>query len=70
MPLVPLHFSLSGFVEQISAALWGWPTIVLLFGTHLFLTIVLKFPQRKIFTAIKMSFKKDPDASGDVSQFG
>lgn len=70
MPLVPLHFSLSGFVEQISAALWGWPTIVLLFGTHLFLTIVLKFPQRKIFTAIKMSFTKDPDASGDVSQFG
>jgi len=70
MPFVPFHFSLSGFVEQISAALWGWPTIVLLFGTHLFLTIALKFPQRKIFTAIKMSFTKDPDASGDVSQFG
>ena len=27
-------------------------------------------PQRKIFTAIRLSFKKDPDSEGDVSQFG
>jgi AGCS family alanine or glycine:cation symporter len=30
----------------------------------------LRFPQLKIFTAIKLSIKKDPDATGDVSQFG
>ena len=65
-----LSFNITGFVETLSGVLWGWPTIILLFGTHLFLTVVLKFPQRKIFTAIKMSFTKDKDASGDVSQFG
>lgn len=65
-----LSFNITSFVDTLSGALWGWPTIILLFGTHLFLTVVLKFPQRKIFTAIKMSFKKDKDASGDVSQFG
>ena len=67
---MPLSFNLGSFVEMLSGALWGWPTIILLFGTHLFLTVVLKFPQRKIFTAIKLSFTKDKGASGDVSQFG
>lgn len=43
--------------------------IILLLGTHLFLTVRLRFPQRKIFTAIKLSFQKDPDSYGDVSQF-
>lgn len=44
--------------------------IILLIGTHIFLTIRLRFPQRKIFTAIRLSFKHDPDSEGDVSQFG
>ncbi len=56
--------------EDISGIVWGWPMIILLLGTHLFLTIRLKFPQRKIWTAIKLSVKKDKDATGDVSQFG
>ncbi|MBQ6746924.1 MAG: alanine:cation symporter family protein [Bacteroidaceae bacterium] len=43
--------------------------IIMLLGTHLYLTIRLRFPQRMIFTAIRLSVKKDPDASGDVSQF-
>ena len=54
----------------MTAALWGWPTIALLLGTHIFLTIRLRFPQLKIFKAIKLSFTKDPDSTGDVSQFG
>lgn len=65
-----LHFPIAGLVDALSGALWGWPTIILLFGTHLYLTAVLKFPQRKIFKAIKLSFTKDDRASGDVSQFG
>lgn len=55
---------------QISSALWGWPMIILLLGTHLFLTIRLRFPQAKIFTAIRLSVTEDDHASGDVSQFG
>lgn len=44
--------------------------IVLLLGTHIYLTIRLRFPQRKILTAIKLSVKNDDQAAGDVSQFG
>lgn len=60
----------SAIVEQVSSFLWGWPMIALLLGTHLYLTIILKFPQRKLFTAIKLSVTKDKEGSGDVSQFG
>ena len=56
--------------ESVSGFLWGWPMMILLFGTHIFLTIKLRFPQRKLFKAIGLSIKKDPDAAGDVSQFG
>ena len=43
--------------------------IIMLLGTHLFLTIRLKFPQRHIFKAIKLSVSRDKDSTGDVSQF-
>ena len=55
---------------EVSSLLWGWPMIILLLGTHLFLTIRLRFPQRKIFTAIRLSVKRDDGAEGDVSQSG
>lgn len=61
---------LQHITEVVSSFLWGWPMIILLLGTHLFLTIRLRFPQRKIFTAIRLSFKKDRGSEGDVSQFG
>jgi AGCS family alanine or glycine:cation symporter len=60
----------SAIVEKVSSFLWGWPMIALLLGTHLYLTIILKFPQRRIFQAIKLSVTKDKSGSGDVSQFG
>ncbi len=50
--------------------MWGWPMIILLLGTHIFLTVRLKCPQRKIFEGIRLSVSKDKDATGDVSQFG
>lgn len=62
--------SFSKIVADITAALWGWPTIILLLGTHIFLTVRLRFPQLQIFKAIKLSVTKDKDSSGDVSQFG
>lgn len=57
-------------IEKIGNIVWGWPMIIILLGTHIFLTIRLKFPQRKVFKAIKMSFAKDHDSDGDISQFG
>lgn len=44
--------------------------IVLLLGTHLFLTIRLRFPQRKLLTALRLSVSKEKGADGEVSQFG
>lgn len=61
---------LNDILSMISGFLWGWPMIILLLGTHLYLTVRLRFPQRYIFKAIKLSFKKDKDAQGEVSQFG
>ncbi len=62
--------TINDILTQVSGFLWGWPMIILLLGTHVYLTIILRFPQRKIFTAIRLSVKRDPDATGDVSQFG
>ena len=39
-------------------------------GTHLFLTVRLRFPQRKLFKAIRLSVQSDKSGQGDVSQFG
>ena len=62
--------SINEFFSLFSSYLWGWPMIILLLGTHVFLTLRLKIPQRKIFTGIRLSIKKDHGATGDVSQFG
>ena len=61
----------ANIVDAIDGFVWGWAMIVLLLGTHLYMTIRTKFIQRKIGTAIKLSFsREDKDAEGDVSQFG
>lgn len=62
--------TLSHIIETCSNFLWGWPMMIALLGTHLFLTVRLRFPQRKIFKAIRLSVKSDKTATGDVSQFG
>lgn len=61
---------INDFFSQLSGLLWGWPMIILLLGTHIFLTIRLKFPQRHIVKAVKLSLKPDKGSKGDVSQFG
>lgn len=62
--------SLQNFITFINGYLWGPPMIILLFGTHLFMTFRTGFIQKKTLRAIKLSVTKDPDASGDISQFG
>lgn len=57
-------------ISKINGLMWGWPMLILLFGTHIYLTIRLKVPQRKVFKGIALSVKRDPDSPGDVSQFG
>lgn len=62
--------AMESFLQQISDVLWGWPLIVLLVGTHIFLTFRLKFIQRYMFKAIKISFSRKREGEGDISQFG
>lgn len=58
------------FAAQLASWVWGLPLIVLLFGTHLFLTVRTGFIQRYVFRGIRISLKRKPDGPGDVSQFG
>ena len=58
------------FIETLSSYLWGWPMIVMLIGTHLYLTVRLRFPQRYLFKAMRLSVTPDKGTTGDVSQFG
>ena len=61
---------INDFYSELSGLLWGWPMIILLLGTHVFVTIRQRFPQRHLIKAVKLSVKPDKDSKGDVSQFG
>ena len=61
--------SLEKVLSLINSYVWGLPLIVLLAGTHVFLTFRLGFIQRHIGKAIKISFKKSSEGSGDISHF-
>ena len=58
------------FINLLDGWVWGVPMLVLLLGSHIYLTFRTGFIQRKLPTAIKLSVTKDPDAPGDISQFG
>lgn len=60
---------INDFINSVDDFLWGWFMIILLLGTHLFVTIRTKFVQKKTIKAIKLSVTKDPDSSGDISPF-
>jgi AGCS family alanine or glycine:cation symporter len=62
--------ALERLFQTMSDLLWGFPMIVLLLGTHLFLTVRLRFIQRYIGTAIRLSFSRTREGEGDVSPFG
>ena len=64
-----LHAVVS-FINISNKWIWSWPMIILLLGTHIFMTIRTKGIQRKLGTAIKLSVTRDPGAEGEVSQFG
>jgi len=61
---------LEQIISDISNLVWGPPLLILLLGTHVFLTFRLRFIQRYLGTAIKLSLKRSTEGSGDVSQFG
>lgn len=62
--------TLEKVLDQISGYVWGIPLLVLLFGTHLFLTFRLGFIQKYTFKAIRMSFTRTKEGEGQISHFG
>ena len=62
--------SLTALVSACSNFIWGVPMRVMLFGTHLFLTVRLRLVQRHIPKAIRLSLSPDEGSQGEISQFG
>lgn len=58
-------------IQTVDDFVWGWGMIVLLLGTHIFMTVRTGFIQRKtILKGIPLSVAKEDGADGEVSQFG
>ena len=57
-------------LDNVGTWVWGPLTLVVLFGTHIFLTVRLGGIQRHIFKGIRLSFLRKNEGSGDISQFG
>jgi AGCS family alanine or glycine:cation symporter len=62
--------AIEAFLARVSDWVWGIPLLVLLCGTHVFLTVRLGLIQRYLLTAIRISFRREKEGQGDVSQFG
>jgi len=61
--------ALESIVNDINGWLWGPPLLLILFGTHLFLTVRLGFVQKRLGHALRLTFSKG-SGEGDVSHFG
>ncbi len=62
--------AIEALLAQASDFVWGPPLLILLFGTHLFLTVRLKFIQTYLPQAIKLSFSREKEGDGEITQFG
>jgi alanine or glycine:cation symporter, AGCS family len=60
---------MENILSKLSDIVWGVPLLILLMGTHLFLTFRLRFIQKYIPAAIRLSFRRSKEGKGDVSQF-
>jgi AGCS family alanine or glycine:cation symporter len=56
-------------LEAMSDWVWGLPLLVLLFGTHLFLTVRLRVIQLYLPRAIRLSLSRKREGAGDISHF-
>ena len=60
-------------IKTIGGYVWGLPLIILLLGTGLYLTVILRGIQfRKLFPSLYLAFvkrKESDDSEGDISHF-
>jgi AGCS family alanine or glycine:cation symporter len=57
-------------ITLIDNWLWGPPLLILLIGTHIYLTFRTGFIQRKLGLGIKLTRARDRGSPGDIAQFG
>lgn len=61
--------AIDSFLSGASSFLWGYILLFGLLGTHLYLTVLLRFPQRHLFTAMRYYFSRGKESGGHISQF-
>lgn len=57
------------YLKSFNNFLWTYPMLILLMGTHIFFTIRLRLPQRKVFNGIKLSVKNESEDGDSLSSF-
>ena len=62
--------SFADIVSLVDGWVWGVPMIIVLLGTHIFMTIRTGFVQKHVGKGIKLSITPDQEGTGEVSQFG
>lgn len=61
--------TISDILQHVRDFLWNYILVILLLGTHLYLTFVLKAPQRHLLKSLKYYFNKKDDSNGEISPF-
>lgn len=56
-------------IRHLNDILWGFPLILLLLGTHIYFTLKLRIPQRRLGYAIRLSLGTADDADSNLSPF-
>ena len=56
-------------LERLNDLIWGLPLLALLLGTHVYFTIKLRFPQRNLLYALKLSLGKADNEGQNLSPF-
>lgn len=61
--------AIDNILKTASEWLWSYVLLFALLGTHLYLTVLLKFPQRHLLRAMKYYFHKEKGSEGNISHF-
>ncbi len=61
--------AIDSFLAGASNFLWGYILLFCLLGTHLYLTVLLRFPQRHMLRAMQYYFSRGGGENGQISHF-
>jgi AGCS family alanine or glycine:cation symporter len=56
-------------LNRLNDFLWGFPLLILLMGTHIYFTVRLRFPQRNLLYALRLSLGKADNTGQNLSPF-